>query len=132
MPLIAATLVAASLIAPEAQAVLDQGRWGLVTGDLSQASVAAARTCEGPSIAFAFGAAEVQIIAREGDGPPAAPPEIYLAARLTEAEPHQQIELFSGVTDETPARVYLHDPSVRSLMRLMEDGDGDALYVLCE
>ncbi len=128
MSLIAATLFAASLIAPEAQKVLDQGHWGLITADLSDAAIAAARTCEGPWISFAFSESEVQVIPHEGKKPPSVPPEVYLAARLAEA----RIDLFSGVADEAPARSYLYDPSVKSLMRLMPDGDGDALYVLCD
>lgn len=129
--MIAAALIATALIAPEAQAVLDQGHWGLVTADLSDAAIAAARTCEGPWISFAFGESEVQVIPHEGKAPPSAPPEIYLAARPGADDPNR-IELFLGVADETPARAYLHDPSVKSLMRLLPDGDGDALYVLCE
>lgn len=132
MPLITATLFAASLIAPEAQKVLDQGHWGLITVDLSDAAIAAARTCEGPWISFAFSESEIQIIPHEGKKPPSVPPEVYLAARLTEDATHARIDLFSGAADETAARSYLYDPSVKSLMRLMPDGDGDALYVLCD
>ena len=129
--MIAAFILASSLIAPEAQAVLDQGRWGLITRDLSAAAVAEAKTCEGTWIEFAFREAEIQVILHEGRSALSVPPEAYLAARAGADEPNR-IELFSGVADEKPSRVYLYDPSVKSLMRLMEDGDGDALYVLCD
>ncbi|MFT3810305.1 MAG: hypothetical protein QM698_10335 [Micropepsaceae bacterium] len=129
--MIAALVVAAGLIAPEAQAILDQGHWGLITADLSAQSVAQARSCEGTWISFAFGESEVQIIPHEGKAPPSVPPEVYLAVRPA-ADAADRLEFFSGIADEKPARVYLYDPSVRSLMRLMEDGDGDALYVLCD
>lgn len=130
--MIAAALIAASLIAPEVQQVLDQGHWGLITGDLSGAGVASARTCEGPWISFAFSETEIQVIPHEGKTPPAAPPEVYRAARVVDAAPHSRIELFYDPADRAAARRYLYDPSVKSLMRLMPDGDGDALYVLCD
>lgn len=132
MSLIAATLFATSLIAPEAQKVLDQGQWGLITGDLSGPSISAAKTCEGPWISFSFSGSEIQIIPHEGKKPPSVPPEVYLAARFIEEAPHARIDLFSGVADETATRSYRYDPAVKSLMRLMPDGDGDALYVLCD
>ena len=130
--MISALLVATALIAPEARKVLDQGHWGLITADLSEAAIMAARTCEGPWISFAFSDSEVQVIPHEGKAPPSAEPEVYRAARISGEAPHSRIELFSGVADEAPARTYVYDPSVKSLMRLLPDGDGDALYALCE
>lgn len=130
--MITAALIAASLIAPEAQVILDQGHWGLITGHLSEESIAAAKTCEGPWMSFAFGESEVRVIPHEGNSPPSAPPEIYRAVRVVEVPPHSRVELFYVSSDRAAARRYLYDPSVKSLMRLMPDGDGDALYVLCD
>ena len=130
--MIVAALIAASLIAPEAQLILDQGHWGLITGDLSAESISQAKTCEGPWISFAFSETEVQVIPHEGKSPPSSPPEIYRAVRVVETPPHTRFELFYVSSDRAAARRYLYDPSVQSLMRLMPDGDGDALYVLCD
>ena len=62
MPLIAAILVASSLIASEAPDILGQGQWGLITGDLSAASIAEAKSCQGPSIGFTFGEHEARVV----------------------------------------------------------------------
>jgi len=130
MPLIAVILVASSLIASEAPDILGQGQWGLITGDLSAASIAEAKSCQGPSIGFTFGEHEARVVHSGGATP--APAEVYRAVRVIEAAPHSRIELFYAPTDRAAARRYLYDPSVKSLMRLMPDGDGDALYVLCD
>ena len=126
-----ALIFAAGLISADAQAILDQGRWGLITEDLSESAVAAARTCDGAWISFAFTATEIQIIPHQGKAPPHVPPEIYAAARLRRDDA-AVVELFTAAGDAKPSRVYTYDQSVRSLMRMMDDGDGDALYVLCD
>ena len=125
---------AAGPIMPEARAVLDQGRWGLIEEDLSPQAIAAAKSCAGRSISFSFLEDEVQLIARAGDTPADQPVRRFAAAIAAADPPFVVVELYAETGDKKPALVYTHDPSVNSLMEMADDGTGDgiALYALCE
>jgi len=123
---------AAAALNAEAQMLLDQGRWGLITEDLSAAAVAKARTCEGTAIAFAFFETEIQLITLEKGLPPAGPPQFFGAMTLEQDAPFAIVKLYAATGDAKPALTYTYDPSVKTLMEMGADGDGTALYALCE
>lgn len=124
----------AGTIMPEAKAVLDQGRWGLIEEDLSPQAIAAAKACAGPSIQFSFQQDRVELFAKASDAPAVIPGRSFAAALATVDPPFVVIELYAETGDKEPALVYTHDPSVNSLMEMADDGTGDgiALYALCE
>lgn len=132
-PALAVTLAATALAAFDAggQAILDKGKWGLITDGLSEAAVGKARTCAGPAIAFAFTANGIQRIAYEGGLPPKGPPDFFGDLKVEQRAPFTVLHLFAAAWDAKPAATYSYDPSVDTLMLLGEDGDGTHLYALC-
>lgn len=133
--LVAAALLvqaAAAFVDPEAQQILGQGKWALITENLSPETAEKARACEGTSISFGFTVSEVQLITYPNGSPPSGPPLFF--SKLTGARdaPFLVFKLYANETDAKPALVYSYDPSVKALMALGEDGDGAALYVLCK
>lgn len=132
MPMIAAILVAGSLIAPEAQAVLDQGRWGLIVEDLSESSIARARQCVDFWMEFSFVDGSVSLAQQGASGLVRVPTQEFEKLTWNSAGGFAEIDLYEGADDVKALLTFRYDPSVKSLMRLMPDGDGDALYVLCD
>ena len=123
---------AAAALDPGAQEVLDQGHWGLITENLSAEAVALARTCEGPWISFAFAEREIQLISHEGKAPPTAPPQVFAASEVERDTQSTVVKLFTAEGDKKPAAVFTYDAQDKTLMAMGEDGDGTALYALCE
>lgn len=123
--------VAGATIDTDAQIILDQGRWGLVTENLSAAAVDAARACTGSALGFAFTASEAQMIALENGRPDAAAPAIFAKVTRAGGEAMPVVSLFAAAADETPAVTFVYDADAKTLMRMGDDGDGTHLYALC-
>lgn len=114
---------------PEAQSILDQGRWGLVGGEMAASDITAGRACTGTSIIFSFSAAEIQRIKFENGQPPAGPPDFYADVKLEKDAAGTKLSLFAAKGDATPVVVYAYDADAKTLRRA--DADTVEFYALC-
>lgn len=128
---LASSGAAAAFVDPEAQKILGQGKWGLITEDLSPQAAEKARSCDGTSISFGFTVSEVQLITYPNGSPPSGPPLFFGKLTGERDDAFLLFKLYAEEGDAKPALIFSYDPSVKALMALGADGDGTALYVLC-